>query len=168
METINQKWHEQSTAEQTRSFIDYINEKYYKSYLYESERFERLNFWTHMSIVLLGFSVTIILGIKKIFGFTDPLISNIFDMAILILPSVSSVIMMYISQRGFKKKEEIRENARIECKYLINEARLKYSFCHSEEDYMKLYHWLNVAVKHLQLAQAESYFQAESKMVKEE
>jgi hypothetical protein len=167
MGSKDKPWHEKEIAEQTRSFIQYIDDKYYKSYHEESKRYERLNFRAHMLIVILGFSVTILLGIKKIFDLSEPFISNVFDLATLILPSVSSVIMMYISQRGYKKKEEIRENARIECKYLVNDARIKYSVCKNDDDYMQLYIWLNSEIKRLQLAQARNYFQAENEMIKE-
>ncbi|MCX6306929.1 MAG: hypothetical protein NT040_18335 [Bacteroidetes bacterium] len=162
------EWHEKTIREQTLGFIQYIEAKYYKDYLRESERYERLNFRAHMLIVVLGFSVTIIFGIKKIFDFRDLWMLNVFDLATLILPSVSSVAMLYISQRGYKKKEEIRENARIECKYLLNEARIRFGTCHGDPDYLNLYRWLNIEIKGLQLLQASAYFQSESKMLLKE
>ncbi|MBK8551864.1 MAG: hypothetical protein IPL53_12675 [Ignavibacteria bacterium] len=151
-----QDWSEMSTRDQTKSFIDYVNKAYYESYLDESERYERINFWSHMSIVIIGFLVTILIGLTKIlpeWNEFQPL-----EIIIFILPSVSSVIVLYVSQRGYRQKEQIRETARIECKKLVNEARIRFSICKDQSDYLILYNWLNEEVRRLQLQQAESYF----------
>jgi len=60
---------------------------------------------------------------------------------------------------GYKKKEEIREQARIECKFLVNEAKIRFVEVKDDPKAMtELYVWLNQEVKKLQLSQADTYF----------
>jgi hypothetical protein len=66
---------------------------------------------------------------------------------------------LYWTQKGYKKKEEIREIARIESKYLVNIAKIRFSKIKDNQDELEnLYNWLNEQVKQLQLSQANIYF----------
>ena len=71
---------------------------------------------------------------------------------------------MVSSQKGWKEKQEIRELARIKCKHLLNEARLRYTLCNSEKDYSDLYRWLNKEMEKIQLHQATKYFTSHNKL----
>lgn len=159
-EEIN-TWSSKDTKTLTENFIDHIYDKYYKSYNEESERFEKLNNRLYISITLIGFLVTILLGLKEILKnktnnhFLDTTITII----TFILPSISSLLLLYWTQKGYKRKEEIREEARIECKYLVNEARIRFSQIKDDPKKLEeLYIWLNERIKQLQLNQVNSYF----------
>ena len=158
------KWPEQSTREQTIKFIEYVDKNYHKDYDKESQKYQFRNFISHMAIIVIGFLVTIIIGLKHMDVFDNPDTIKMMEVVSFILPSVSSVILLYISQRGFKKKEEIRENARNKCKYLVNEARIRFSKCVSQDDFFGLYQWLNKEIEKLQTTQSDDYFGAQGKM----
>lgn len=154
-------WSNKDTKTLTEEFINHIYEAYYKSYKDESERYERINNRIFMSITIIGFLVTILIGLKEIlFDKTETNHLNIFLKIItFILPSVSSLLLLYWTQKGYKKKEEIREIARIESKYLVNIAKIRFSKIKDNQDELEnLYNWLNEQVKQLQLSQANIYF----------
>ncbi|WP_343658871.1 hypothetical protein [Chryseobacterium sp.] len=155
-------WSSENPQSATKSFIDYIDKEYYNSYLDESEKYEKVNNHFFIWITATGFLTTILLGVKE-------MVSIAFDLAIVfkvltfILPLVSSFLLIYSSQKGYKKKEELREQARIECKYLINEAKLKFSHAKSDTDYETIYRWLNQEIRQIQLNQADGYLTAHNK-----
>ncbi|MDI9309646.1 MAG: hypothetical protein QM535_05485 [Limnohabitans sp.] len=64
MDTANKKWNELTVKDQTISYINHIEEKYYRSYLKESEDFERINNIFHLLIIVSGFLTTIMLALK--------------------------------------------------------------------------------------------------------
>lgn len=157
----NIPWSSKDTKTITEDFINHIYDKYYKSYSTDSTRYEKLNNRLYTSITLIGFLVTILLGLKEILKDETPnvFVDKTFTIIAFILPSVSSLLLMYWTQKGYKRKEEIREDARIECKYLVNEARIRFSkIKDNPEELEKLYQWLNEQIRQLQLSQAKNYF----------
>lgn len=155
------EWASKDPKSLTEEFIDHIYEDYYKSYLYESERYERLNNRFFLSITALGFLVTLLIGLKGIFQkeLEHTSLDKVFTVLAFILPSVSSLLLLYWTQKGYKRKEEIREEARIECKFMVNEARIRFSKSKDDpEAYESLYKWINDQVRQLQLSQAKGYF----------
>lgn len=167
MET-NKKWSELPIKAQTASYIDHVNEKYYRSYLSDSERFERINNRYHLLIVLIGFLTTILLALKSRLAFLDPHFNLIVDIVTLCLPSISATMLLYVTQKGFKNKEALRENARIACKHLVNKARIDFASCQTDDDYKKVYYWLNDEIRNLQLSQANGHFVSQEGMNKGE
>ncbi|MBI3220757.1 MAG: hypothetical protein HYZ44_14680 [Bacteroidetes bacterium] len=154
-------WATKDTKTLTEEFIDHIYDKYYNSYTEDSYRYEKLNNRLFTSITLIGFLVTILLGIKEILiSKTDfPFLERLFTIVAFILPSVSSLLLLYWTQKGYKRKEELREDARIECKYIVNEARIRFSKIKDNPDELEiLYKWLNEQIRQLQLSQAKNYF----------
>lgn len=157
----NTTWSSKDTKTLTEDFINHIYDKYYKSYNVDSDRYEKINNWLFLSITLIGFLVTILLGLKEIFKtqITNSIWDTIFTIIAFILPSISSLLLLYWTQKGYKQKQEIREDARIECKYIVNEARIKFSKIKEDpEELENLYKWLNEQIKQLQLSQAKNYF----------
>lgn len=114
-----------------------------------------------MCITLLGFLVTLLIGLKSLFQteLESTNLDKVFTVLAFILPSVSSLLLLYWTQRGYKRKEEIREEARIECKFLVNEARIRFSKSKDDPEALEsLYKWINEQVRQLQLRQAKGYF----------
>ena len=159
-------WSLNDAETMTKNFIDHIYEHYYRSYLLDSTRYERINNWLFTSVAIIGFLVTILLGIKEILkGQIGQTGDTTLTIIAFILPSLSSVLLLYWTQKGYKKKEEIREEARIECKYYVNEARIRFTRAkENPEELEKLYHWLNEKVRRLQQNQAKSYFSVHNLM----
>lgn len=157
----NNSWATKDTKTLTEEFINHIYDKYYKSYNEDSDRYEKLNNRLFTSITLIGFLVTILLGMKEILiSKTENLfLDRLFTIIAFILPSVSSLLLLYWTQKGYKRKEELREDARIECKYIVNEARIRFSKIKDNPDELEnLYKWLNEQIRQLQLSQAKNYF----------
>lgn len=153
-------WAKQGVKDQTMDFIDHIYVSYYKSYEKESDFFENIGNWLYMGITVIGFLVTILIGLQKILvGYITPLGEVIITICVFILPSLSSVLLLYMNQKGFKKKLELREKARIYSKYLINNAKIQFAAAVSDEDYKKIYLWLNDEIKKLQESQVEGYIE---------
>ncbi|MBK9151070.1 MAG: hypothetical protein IPM26_08730 [Saprospiraceae bacterium] len=102
-------WSNKDTKTLTEEFINHIYEAYYKSYKDESERYERINNRIFMSITIIGFLVTIPIGLKEIlFDKTETNHLNIFLKIItFILPSVSSLLLLYWTQKGYKKRKRL-------------------------------------------------------------
>lgn len=155
------KWSLKDTKSLTEDYIDHIYDKYYLNYKQESEYFEKINDRLFLIITGIGFFVTILIGLKEIIktqiGTTR--FDFIFTLLAFILPSISSVLILYLTQKGYKRKEEIREEARIECKFLINEAKIRFSKVKDNSDELEeLYNWLNEKTRQLQLNQAKNYF----------
>lgn len=151
----NISWSSKDIKTLTEDFINHIYDKYYKSYIYDSNRYEKLNNLLFGSIILIGFLVTILLGLEEILQIN----TKVFTIIAFILPSLSSLLLLYWTQKGFKRKEELREDARIECKFIINEARIRFSKIKDDPDELEnLYKWLNEQIRLLQLSQSKGYF----------
>jgi multidrug efflux pump subunit AcrB len=142
----------------TLKFINHVYDNYYKSYLKDSEKYEKINNRLVMAITILGFLVSIIIGLNKILEKNFPDSKDTFTIISFVLPSLSSILLMYLTQKGFKRKEELRENARIESKYLINEAKIRFAMAKDDEEYRQIYVWLNEKINKLQQNQAKEYF----------
>lgn len=154
-------WSSKDTKALTEDFINHIYEKYYKSYKYDSDRYEKINNLLFTSVILIGFLVTILLGLKEILRSQLPnsTLDKTFTIIAFVLPSASSVILLFWTQKGYKRKEEIREEARIECKYIVNEARFRFSkIKDNPEELENLFRWLNKQIRQLQLSQTKNYF----------
>ncbi|TRX37817.1 hypothetical protein FNW52_02660 [Flavobacterium sp. ZT3R18] len=151
------EWSEKDAKSLTENFINHIDEKYYESYKSDSEYYEKINNRLFAIITIIGFLVTITIGLKGILKIEDK-DALIFTIISFILPSVSSVILLYMNNKGFKRKEELREDARIQCKYLVNEAKIRFSTAKENVEFENIYKWLNEEVKKLQLSQANDYF----------
>jgi len=165
MET-SKKWNELSIKDQTSNYIDHVYKEYYGSYLLDSERFERINNRYHLLIVLTGFLTTILLALKDKIEFIYPNLNLGIVVCTLCLPSIGSVLLIYVTQRGFKKKEELRENARIRCKYVVNKAKIDFTSCKTDEEYKTVYNMLNEECQKLQMDQANGYFVSQDSMNK--
>ena len=161
-----ENWETLSVKEQTSNYINHVYDKYYNSYLQDSERLERINNRLHLLIVVIGFIDTIILGLQEKILQPCPNLKLSLEIITLSLPSLASVLLLYVTQRGFKKKEELRENARIICKYLVNKAKIDFASCKSDEEYKAIYNWLNDEVQKMQLNQANEYFVSQGDMNK--
>ncbi|MBL7903979.1 MAG: hypothetical protein JNL22_03055 [Bacteroidales bacterium] len=161
-------WSTKDTKSLTEDFINHIYDKYYISYKKDSEYYEKINNRIFAIITLIGFLVTILFGIKEIFKNQINIYLNVtFTIVTFILPSISSLLLIYLTQKGYKQKEKSREEARIECKYLVNEARIRFSKNKDNPDELeKLYKWLNEQTRQLQLSQAKNYFAFHNKMDK--
>jgi hypothetical protein len=59
-------WLEKEQKALTEEFINHIYKKYYESYNADSNRYEKLNNRLFTSITLIGFSATILIGLKEI------------------------------------------------------------------------------------------------------
>lgn len=154
-------WSSKDVKSLTEDFINHIYDKYYLSYKKDSEYYEKINNWLFLLITVIGFLVTILLGLKEILKnqIDNTVLDTLLTITAFILPSISSVILLYLNQKGFNKKERIREEARIECKYLVNEAKIRFSKIKDNPDELEcLYKWLNEQTRQLQLSQAKSYF----------
>lgn len=163
-------WSTMDTKQQTIKYIDYVEDYYFDSYDSESFYYEKINNLFFISVTIIGFLVTIIIGLKEILN--DFINNSMFDTTVtiitFILPSVSSLLLIYWNQKGYKRKEEIREEARIECKYIVNEARIRFSKINDNPDeYEELYRWLNEQTRLLQLSQAKNYFSVHNVINKE-
>ncbi|MFC0426163.1 hypothetical protein [Chryseobacterium scophthalmum] len=157
MESINNhNWSTENPKSSTESFINHINDKYYLSYSDESDKYEKINNLFFIWITITGFLTTILIGIKEMLPMCYSFVIVI-KILTFILPLVSSFLLIYLNQKGYKKKEELREQARIECKYLINEAKLRFSHAKNDTDYEAIYRWLNQEIRQLQLNQANGY-----------
>jgi uncharacterized membrane protein len=163
MGTENSKldWSKKDIKSLTESFINHIYNKYYESYKSESESYEKINNRLYLIVTLIGFLVTIIIGLKEILN--KQINGTLFTVIAFILPSISSVILLYITQKGFKRKEELREEARIQCKYLVNEAKVRFSISTESSEFESIYRWLNEEIKKLQIEQSNNYFTVHNK-----
>ncbi|KXH78462.1 hypothetical protein [Chryseobacterium kwangjuense] len=151
-------WPTQSVKDQTIAFINHVYKYCYKSYKNESEKYEKKYDCLYFVITAIGFAVTILIGLQKILeAHIGPLGDLFITCSIFILPSVSSVLLLLMNQKGFKKKLELREEARIYSKYLINEAKIRFGASTSDEEYQEIYKWLNTEIKKLQESQAKGY-----------
>jgi hypothetical protein len=154
------EWDTQDIKSATKGFIDHVYDSYYEEYKNDSERFEKVNNALFLAITILNFSVTVLIGIKEILP-PDCVNANVellFTMSTFLIPSVSSFLLLYYTQKGFKKKEEIRELARIQAKFLVNEAKTRFATAKTDADFETLYKWLNGEIRQLQEKQAGNYF----------
>lgn len=161
-------WYNLSTKEQTISFIDKIENNYYQSYKAESEKYEKNNNCYYTWIVLLGFLTSVLLGTKSMLNISNPTYLTFLDLVIFLLPTISSTLLMIVTQRGYKQKEIIRENARIISKSLVYEARIRLSLCKEDKEFADLYLWLNKQIEQIQLNQASGYFTAQQSLLNNE
>lgn len=166
MEKANNKWSNKDTKSLTEDFINHIYSKYYKSYNEGSNLYQKINNSLYIIITIIGFSVTLLIGLKEIIP--EKIDETLINVVIFILPSISSVLLVIINQKGFRQLETLREDARIKCKYLVNEAKIKFSTAQSDSDYELIYKWLNEEVRILQLNQANEYYSAQNKLVDSE
>lgn len=169
--TEKETWSKKDTKTLTEEFINHIYDKYYKSYNRESDRYEKINNRLFTSITIIGFLVTILLGLKEILLTENnyPFLDQLLTVLAFILPSISSLLLLYWTQKGYRRKEELRESARIECKYIVDEARIRFSRIKDNPDELeKLYKSLNEQIKQLQLDQAANYFAVHNNMHKTE
>lgn len=153
-------WQDKDSKEMTQAFINHLYNMYYNRYKKDAEYYERINNFLFGLITTIGFLITIIVGIQEVLK--DELAgvpTKMLTIATFILPSLSSMILMYMSQKGFKKKEEIREEARIESKFLLNEAKIRFAKYKDNCDEMEnLYNWLNQHMRELQIKHSKSFF----------
>lgn len=159
-EQPNSSWASRDARMLTEDFINHIYKRYYKSYSRESGYYEKINNRLFTLVTIIGFLVTVLLGLKEIL---KPENEEPFTIAAFILPSISSVLLLYMAQKGFKQKEQLREDARIRSKYLVNEAKLRFSVAKSDPDFESIYRWLNEEVRALQVSQAGQYFNVHNK-----
>lgn len=158
-ENLLSKWSTKDAKSLTEDFIDHIYYKYYESYKNESDYYEKLNNRLFAIVTSIGFLVTIIIGLKEILLANKIDIEGVFFTIIaFILPSISSIILLYMNQKGYKRKEELREDARIQCKFLVNEAKIRFSTAKDSREFESIYKWLNEEIKQLQINQANEYF----------
>ncbi len=159
-EEFNSTWKDKDIKSLTADFINHTYYNYYKNYKQDSERYEKINNRLFATVTIIGFSITILLGLKEILKpEIEEATITVINVLAFILPSISSVILLLMTQKGYKRKEEIREEARIECKYLVNEARMRFSTVKDNpEELKKLYQWINEQTKRLQLDQAKTFF----------
>ncbi|MFZ4931545.1 hypothetical protein [Chryseobacterium sp. Mn2064] len=154
-------WFTQGVKDQTVTFINHVYDKYYKSYDRESDRFGKIHNCLYVLITVMGFLTTILIGLQKILEeYICAEVKLMMTVCIFLLPSISSVLLLYMNQKGFKRKFELREEARIHSKYLINEAKLRFSVAVQDKEYEDVYRWLNSEIKNLQESQAQSYIKA--------
>lgn len=151
-------WANQDPKTMTLKFINHVYDNYYKSYLKDSEKYEKINNRLVMAITILGFLVSVIIGLNKILVEKYSNLKDTFTIISFVLPSISSILLMYLSQKGFKRKEELRESARIGSKYFINEAKIRFSIAKDDDEYRQIYIWLNAKINEIQLKQANGYF----------
>lgn len=120
-----------------------------------------------MSITVIGFLVTILLGLKELLieiGQSEYM-ERIFTIVTFILPSLSSFLLVYWSQKGYKKKEETREEARIQCKFIVNEAKIRFAAINNNpQEYERLYNWLNEQIHDIQIGQVKNYYSVHNQL----
>lgn len=156
-ESFKDTWQLKAPKELTEAYINY--KYYYGSYKNESSRFEKKNNRVFLWVAVIGLLVTFLLGLqeflpKEVCGWVIICIKIL----VFILPLVSSFLLLFSNQKGYKRKEELREDARIHSKFLVNEAKLRFSFAQTDEDYKAIFKWLNDEMLKLQLSQASAYF----------
>jgi uncharacterized membrane protein len=158
-ENLIKKWSTKDAKSLTEDFIDHVYYNYYESYKSESEYYEKLNNRLFAIVTSIGFLVTIIIGLKEILlNRFDKVGDTFFTITAFVLPSISSIILLYMNQKGYKRKEELREDARIQCKFLVNEAKIRFSAAKDNVEFENIYKWLNEETKQLQLNQTNGYF----------
>jgi high-affinity K+ transport system ATPase subunit B len=159
-----EKWSELSPKVLTENFINHIYKDYYKDYLRESRRYERINNWLFALIALIGLLTTILLSFQEIYkeALSEyTVVQSLLRGLLFILPAFSSFLAIYAGQKGLKKKEELREEARIRAKHLVNTAKIRFSTANEDvNEYVNIHNWLNHEMKMLQLQQAQGYFAA--------
>lgn len=161
------EWVAQDIKSLTSDFINYVDDFYYKQYKSESEYFEKINNRLFLTITILGFLVILLIGIKGILaGYISNATEIIFTVLSFIIPSISSIILLYLNQKGFKEKEIIREEGRIQSKFLINEAKARFAVANNDKDFENIYQWLNNKIKTLQENQSKVYFTSHNKFEK--
>lgn len=160
----SKNWSAEDIKSLTESYINHIYNSYYKSYKNESGAYEKKNNRYFLAVTTLGFLATILVGLKEILKpfIIDSVVQG-FTIAIFIIPSVSSILLLYMNQKGFKEKEVLREGARIYSKFLVNEAKIRFVQAQTDKDYENIYRWLNEEIKVLQQTQAKSYFSIHNK-----
>lgn len=153
-ENFKNTWQLKDARLLTEAFINHIEDKYYKSYRDESFRYEKLNNRIFLWVAVIGLLTTLFIGLQGFF----PCIESWLKVTTFILPLISSFLLIYATQKGYKRKEELRENARIQSKFLVDSARIKFAMAKTDADYLDIYQWLNEEVRKLQLNQATEYF----------
>ena len=103
--------------------------------------------------------IILCVGLQEFF----PSIGKWLKIATFILPLISSFLLLYSNQKGYKRKEELRENARIQSKFLVDDARIKFTMAKTDADYLEIYQSLSEEIRKLQLSQATEYFTVHNK-----
>lgn len=153
-ETFRNIWSSKEPKQLTEDFINHIYTNYHNEYDKESVRYEKKNNCIFLSVAVIGLLITLCVGLQGFF----PCIESWLKVATFILPLISSFLLIYSTQKGYKRKEELRENARIQSKFLVDNARIKFAMAKTDADYLKIYEWLSEEVRKLQLNQATEYF----------
>ena len=151
---FSDSWQTKDPKQLTEDYINHIYKYYQKEYDKESGKYEKWNNLIFVSIAVIGLLITALVGLQEFF----PCLKKGFKIATFILPLVSSFLLLYSNQKGYKRKEELRENARIYSKYLVDNARIKYTLAKTDSDFLEIYQWLSEEVQRLQLNQATEYF----------
>lgn len=151
---FQESWSSNNPKELTEYYINHIYTFYQKEYNKESLKFERKNNFIFLSVALISLLITLLVGLQDYF----PKIQLELKIVTFILPLISSFLLLYTNQKGYKRKEELREYARIYSKYLVDSARIEFAVAKTDSDFLKLYLWLNEEIKRLQLNQATEYF----------
>lgn len=131
-----------SIKELTKSLIDSLYYTHYKRYLRESQRYGWIINTSSLTIIIFGFLTTLFLGLREMLTLSPGCQKTMYILAF-ILPSVSSVILIFVNQNDYRRKEELRENARVYVNHLINEAKARFSGAKDDKDYLDIYQWLN-------------------------
>ena len=151
---FQESWSSNNPKELTQSYINHIYTFYQKEYDKESVKFERKNNLIFLLVALIGLLITLLVGLQNFF----PKIQQELKIVTFILPLTSSFLLLYSNQKGYRRKEELREYARIYSKYLVDNARIEFAAAKTDSDFLKLYLWLSEEIKRLQLNQAAEYF----------
>lgn len=107
-----------------------------------------------MWIAIIGLLIALSVGLQEFV----PCFGKWLKIVTFILPLIFSFLLIYATQKGYKRKEELRENARIQSKFLVDNARIKFAMAKNDSDYLNLYQWLSEEIRKLQLNQATEYF----------
>lgn len=153
-EKFSDIWQTKAPKQLTEDFINHIYTHYHNEYDKESVRYEKKNNRIFLWVAVIGLLTTLFIGLQGFF----PSIEIWLKVTTFILPLISSFLLIYATQKGYKRKEELRENARIQSKFLVDSARIKFTMAKTDADYLDIYQWLNEEVRKLQLNQATEYF----------
>lgn len=153
-EKFSDIWQTKAPKQLTEDFINHIYTHYHNEYDKESVRYEKKNNRIFLWVAVIGLLTTLFIGLQGFF----PSIEIWLKVTTFILPLISSFLLIYATQKGYKRKEELRENARIQSKFLVDSARIKFAMAKTDADYLDIYQWLNEEVRKLQLNQATEYF----------
>ncbi len=157
--SFKDSWSSKDPKGLTEDFINHIYTHYHNEYDKESAQYEKKNNWTFLIIAIIGLLITLCVGFQEFF----PSIGKWLKITTFILPLISSFLLLYSNQKGYKRKEELRENARIQSKFLVDDARIKFTMAKTDADYLEIYQSLSEEIRKLQLSQSTEYFTVHNK-----